>query len=67
MVAVSAGAAYDKLLYMPGQFDLLSLHRHLDYYEKSQKSNSNILTTLHRMEQRIKQQYAIIFYGDIEG
>jgi hypothetical protein len=36
MVAVSA-AAYDKLLCMPGQFDPLSLHWHLDYNEKESK------------------------------
>jgi len=37
MVAVLGAAVHDKLLYMPGQFDPLSLHRHLDYYEKELK------------------------------
>ncbi len=37
MVAISAAAAHDKQLYMSGQFDPLSLHRHLDYYEKESK------------------------------
>jgi hypothetical protein len=37
MVAVSVAAAHDKLLYMPGQFAPLSVHRHLDYCEKESK------------------------------
>ncbi len=37
MVVVSVAAAHDKLLYKPGQFDPLSLDRHLHYYEKESK------------------------------
>jgi hypothetical protein len=34
MVAILAAMAHDKQLYKSGQFDPISLHRHLDYYEK---------------------------------